>query len=74
VLVRMSGRHMLPLAAVPEIVHYVSVLVGVNDRIMGVLHGLPLIPSCTCGNLLGRLAGRAVLVVAALAPRAGLCA
>jgi hypothetical protein len=41
VLVGMSGRHVLPLAAVPEVVHHVSVLVGVNDRVMGMLHGLP---------------------------------
>lgn len=41
VLMGMSGRHMLPLAAVPEVVHYVSVLVVVNDGVVGVLHGLP---------------------------------
>jgi hypothetical protein len=52
VLVGMSGRHMLPLAAVPEVVHHVSVLVGVNDRVMGVLHNRPLVTRCACGNLL----------------------
>jgi hypothetical protein len=43
VLVGMKGRHVLPLAAVPEIVHHVSVLMGMNDRVMGVLHDLPLV-------------------------------
>ena len=36
VLMGMSGRHMLPLAAVPEVVHYVRVLVVVNDGVVGV--------------------------------------
>jgi len=52
VLVRMSGRHVFPLSAVPEIVHDVSVLVCVNDGVMGVLHGLPSVPCYACGNLL----------------------
>ena len=52
VLVGMGGRHVLPLAAVPEIVHQVGVLMGVNDRIMGVLHGYPSLLCCACGNLL----------------------
>lgn len=26
-----------------QVVHHVSVLVGVNDRVVGVLHGLPLV-------------------------------
>lgn len=43
VLVGMSGRQVLPLAAMPKVVHYVSVLVGVNDRVMGVHPGLPLL-------------------------------
>lgn len=51
VLVRMRGRHMFPLAAVPEVVHHVRVLVGVNDRVMVVLHVLPL-TCCAFGNLL----------------------
>ena len=51
VLVGMSGRHVLPLAAMPEVVHHVSVLVGVNDRVMSVFHGLPLVACCACGNL-----------------------
>jgi hypothetical protein len=57
VLVRMSGRHVFPLDAVPEVVHDVSVLVGVNDGVMGVLHGFPLgtVRAGTCSK---RLAGR----------------
>jgi hypothetical protein len=43
VLVRMSGRLVFPLSAVPQVVHDVSVLVSVNDGIMGVLHGLPFV-------------------------------
>jgi hypothetical protein len=43
VLVRMSGRHVFPLSAVPQVVHDVGVLVSVNDGVMGVLHGLPLV-------------------------------
>jgi hypothetical protein len=43
VLVRMSGRHVFPLSAVPQVVHDVSMLVSVNDGIMGVLHGLHLV-------------------------------
>lgn len=60
VLVGMSGRHVLPLGAVPEVVHHVSVL----DRVMGVFHGLPPLPCCACGNLLAA-PGRAGLAVAA---------
>jgi len=41
VLVRMGGRHVFPLGAVPELVHDVGVLMGVNDAVMGVLHGCP---------------------------------
>jgi hypothetical protein len=58
VLVRMSGRHVFPLGAVPEIVHDVSVLVVVNDGVVGVLHGLLLATWCTRGNLRAALAGR----------------
>ena len=43
VLVRMNGRHVFPLSAVPQVVHDVGVLVSVNDGIMGVLHGLLLV-------------------------------
>jgi hypothetical protein len=43
VLVRVSGRHVLPLGPVPEVVHDVIVLVRVNDGVMGVLHDLLLI-------------------------------
>ena len=46
VLVRMSGRHVFPLSAVPQVVHDVSVLVSVNDGIMGVLHDFPLVICC----------------------------
>jgi hypothetical protein len=52
VLVGMTGRHVLPLAAVPQVVHHVSVLVGVNDGVMGVLHGLPLGTPLCVRNLL----------------------
>jgi hypothetical protein len=38
VLVGMGGRHVLPLAAMPQVMHHVSVVVGVNDGVMGVLH------------------------------------
>jgi hypothetical protein len=38
VLVGMGGRHVLPLAAMPQVMHHVSVIVGVNDGVMGVLH------------------------------------
>jgi hypothetical protein len=55
VLVGMSGRQVLPLAAMPEVVHHVSVLVSVNDRVMGVLHGLPLVALLCAGNLRGAL-------------------
>ena len=41
VLVRVGGRHVFSLGAVPQVVHQVSVLVGVNDGVMGVRHGLP---------------------------------
>lgn len=58
VLVGMSGRHVLPLTAVPEVVHDVSVLVGVHDRVMGVRHGSPLLPCCACGWWQHRPAGR----------------
>ena len=51
-LVGMGGSHVLPLAAMPEVVHHVGVLVGVNDRIMGVLLGYPALLCCACGNLL----------------------
>lgn len=51
VLVRMCGRHVFPMGAVPQVVHDVSVLVGVNDGVMGVLHGLPFVPCCACANL-----------------------
>lgn len=60
VLAGMSGRHVLPLGAVPEVVHHVSVL----DRVMGVFHGLPPLPCCACGNLLAA-PGRAGLAAAA---------
>ncbi len=43
VLVRMSGRHVFPLGAVPQVVYDVSVFVSVNEGIMGVLHGLPFV-------------------------------
>jgi hypothetical protein len=43
VLVRMSSRHVFPLSAVPQVVHDVSVLVSVNDGIVGVLHDLSLV-------------------------------
>ncbi len=46
VLVRVGGRHVFPLGAVPKVVHEVSVLVGVNDGVMGVRHGLPLVTDC----------------------------
>jgi hypothetical protein len=52
VLVRMTGRHVFPFGAVPQVMHDVSMLVSVNDGIMGVLHGLPLVTlCCACGNL-----------------------
>ena len=38
VLVGMGGRHVLPLAAMPQVMHHVSMVVGVNDGVMGVLH------------------------------------
>ena len=38
VVVGMGGCHVLPLAAVPQVMHHVSVLVSVNDGVMGVLH------------------------------------
>jgi hypothetical protein len=66
VLVGMSGRHVLPLAAVPQVVHHVSVLVGVNDGIMGVLHGLPLGTPLCVRNLLAA-PGQAGVAVAASA-------
>ena len=40
VLVRVGSRHVFPLGAVPQVVHQVSVLVGVNDGVMGVRHGV----------------------------------
>ncbi len=40
VLVRMSGGHVFPLGAVPEVVHDVSMLVAVNDSVVSVLHDL----------------------------------
>jgi len=39
VVVGMGGCHGLPLAAVPQVMHHVSVLVSVTDGVMGVLHG-----------------------------------
>jgi hypothetical protein len=51
VLMRMSGRHVFPLGAVPQVVHDVGVLVSMNDGIMGVLHGLSLVTYCAYGNL-----------------------
>jgi hypothetical protein len=44
--VRVGGRHVLPLAAVPQVVHQVSVLMGVNDGVMGVRHGVLLVTYC----------------------------
>ena len=60
VLVRMSGRHVFPLSAVPQVVHDVSVLVSVNDGIMGVWFGpnpmsRPAVPCA--GTQRGRWAG-----------------
>jgi hypothetical protein len=56
VLVGMGGRHVFPLGAVPEVVHHVAVLVGVNDGVMGVLHGLFLVTlSCVRDLLIGRV-------------------
>lgn len=64
VLVGMKGRYVLPLAAVPEIVHHVSVLMGMNDRVMGVLHDLPLV-TLLCVREPARGARRAGLAMAA---------
>lgn len=47
VLVRVSSRHVFPLGAVPQVVHQVCVLVGVNDGVMGVRHGLMALPLVT---------------------------
>jgi hypothetical protein len=47
VLVGVSSRHVFPLAAVPEVVHDVRVLVGMNDRVMGVPWLSPLYPVLT---------------------------
>jgi len=58
VLVRMSGRHVFPLSAVPQVVHDVGVLVSVDDGIMGVLHGLPLV-TLLCVREPARGAGQA---------------
>jgi len=53
-LVGMGGRHVFPVGAVPEVVHHVGVLVGVNDGLMGVLHGLLLVTlSCVRDLLIG---------------------
>ena len=43
VLVRMGGRHVFPLSTVPQVMHQVSVLVCVNDGVMGVRYGLLLV-------------------------------
>jgi hypothetical protein len=38
VLVGMDGRHVFPLDAMTQVMHHVSVVVGVNDGVMCVLH------------------------------------
>ena len=77
VLVRMSGRHVPPLGAVPEVVHDVGVLVGVNNGIMGVFHDLPLAICCVrepvrSARLTGLAAAAPTWHVASLAAPAGL--
>lgn len=46
VLMRVAGRHVFPLSTVPQVMHQVSVLMGVNDGVMGVRHGLLLVTYC----------------------------
>lgn len=52
VLVGMRGRQVLPLAAVPQVMHHVSVLMGMDNGIMGVFHGHPSLPCSAFGYLL----------------------
>jgi hypothetical protein len=46
VLVGVGGRHVFPLSTVPQVVHQVSVLMGVNDGVMGVRHRVLLVTYC----------------------------
>ena len=54
VLVGMGRRHVLPLAAMPQVVHHVSVVVGVNDGVMGVFHSELLLVTVLCREPAGR--------------------
>jgi hypothetical protein len=72
VLVRMGGRHVFPLGAVPEVVHDVGVLVGMNDGVMGVLHGRPFcypaVRAGACSRYHGSLLIKSVRVSEPVAP------